>query len=119
MYDTLNFWLPRSEVGNISLSDVGNRLANAKEMTNCETGELWMYGDIDNLKVTASIAGVSVKGSLARFFLPDNTYTLTRNMVKDAIEKLSDTVGMPLNRANVTRMDVSTNFIMNLNSATL
>ena len=116
MYDTLNFWLPRSEVGNISLSDVGNRLANAKEMTNCETGELWMYGDIDNLKVTASIAGVSVKGSLARFFLPDNTYTLTRNMVKDAIEKLSDTVGMPLNRANVTRMDVSTNFIMKYNA---
>lgn len=81
-------------------------------MADRETGEMWMYGDVDNLKVTVSIAGVSVKGSLARFFLPDNTYTLTRNLVKGAVEKLSETVGLPLDRANITRMDVSTNFIM-------
>lgn len=112
MYDTLNFWLPRSEIGNFSLSDVGDKLTNAKEMADRETGEMWMYGDVDNLRVTASIAGVSVKGSLARFFLPDNTYTLTRNLVKSAVEKLSETVGLPLDRANITRMDVSTNFIM-------
>ena len=48
MYDTLNFWLPRSEIGNFSLSDVGDKLTDAKEMVERKTGEMWMYGDVDN-----------------------------------------------------------------------
>jgi hypothetical protein len=111
MYDTVNFWMGRVEAG--SGFDASTlHLENARETVDRATGEAWTVGDADNLKVTVSMAGISVKGSLARFYLPDNTYTLNRHLVKDAIEKLSDTLHVDLTQANVTRMDVSTSFIM-------
>lgn len=111
MYDTINFWINRVEAGN-GFETSTHYLTNSKETVNRDTGEIWSTGSLDNLKVTVSMAGVSIKGSLAKFYLPDNTYTLNRNQVKDAINKLSDTLHLNLMQANVTRLDVSTNFIM-------
>ncbi|MDL2297317.1 hypothetical protein LJC68_09730 [Bacteroidales bacterium OttesenSCG-928-B11] len=110
MYDTVNFWLDRVEVENITTPAL--YLANSRETLNKETGELWTVGDMDNMRVTVSAAGVSIKGSLAKFYLPDNSYTLNRNQVKDAIIKLSDCLHIDLMKAKATRIDVSTNFIM-------
>ncbi|GAB6013377.1 phage/plasmid replication domain-containing protein [Viscerimonas tarda] len=111
MYDTVNFWLNRVEAGS-DLEKSTQYLKNPKETVNKDTGEFWSVGNLDNLKVTVSMAGVSIKGSLAKFLFPDNTYTLNRNQVKEAIAKLSDSIHLDLLRACVTRIDVSTNFIM-------
>lgn len=111
MYDTVNFWLNRVDAGK-DFEKSTLYLTNSKETANRDTGEIWSTGSIDNMKVTVSMAGVSVKGSLAKFYLPDNTYTLNRNLVKDAISKLSDALHLDLMKANVTRLDLSTNFIM-------
>jgi hypothetical protein len=111
MYDTISFWLNRVEAGN-DFEASTLYLTNVKETVNRDTGAIWTAGNMENLKVTVSSAGVSVKGSLAKFLLPDNTYTLTRHLAKEAIEKLSDGLHIDLKRANVTRIDVSTNFIM-------
>lgn len=111
MYDSLNFWLNRVEAGS-NFEASAQYLAGAKETVNRETGEIWTVGNLDNLKVTVSMSGVSVKGSLAKFHLPDNIYTLNRNQVKDAICNLSDTLHLDLLQANVIRIDASTNFMM-------
>ncbi len=111
MYDTVDFWLSMVEAGQNVVNPLFN-LANVKETTNRETGEVWTSGNLDNLKVTSSGAGISVKGSLAKFYFPDNTYTLTRQYAKEAIEKLSDILHLNFNNANITRLDVSANFIM-------
>jgi hypothetical protein len=111
MYDTLNFWLNRVEAGN-NFQNSAMYLTNAKETVDKDTGDIWTVGSLDNLRVSVSMAGVSVKGSLAKFHLPDNTYTLNRNQVKEAVSKLSDTLHLDLSQAGVTRLDVSTNFIM-------
>jgi hypothetical protein len=58
------------------------------------------------------MAGVSIKGSLAKYYFPSNIYTLNRHQVKEAIEKLSDDLSLPMHEARVTRIDVSTHFIM-------
>ncbi len=116
MYDTINFWINRNDIKG-DISAVPQRLNNAIEGTNCDTGETWTTGKIDDLKVSVSMAGVSIKGSIAKFLLPDNTYTLTRHQVREAIEKLSDSLYLPVNCAKVTRIDISTNFIMS-NEAT-
>lgn len=110
MYDTVNSWISRTEAGNLTASNTC--ITDAKETINRDTGEVWTCGNLDNLKVTVSMAGVSVKGSLAKFYLPDNTYTLNRSQVKEAIEKLSDTLNIDFSKAKITRLDVSTNFIM-------
>ena len=44
--------------------------------------------------------------------MPDNTYTLNRQQTKEAIEKLSDNLSLPVIKGRVTRIDVSTNFVM-------
>lgn len=111
MYDTVNFWLNRVEAGN-DFENSTLYLTNAKETVNRDTGEIWSVGNLDNLKVTVSMAGVSIKGSLAKFFFPDNTYTLNRIQVKEAIGKLSDSLHLDLLKASITRMDVSANFMM-------
>jgi hypothetical protein len=111
MYDTVNFWLNRVEAGSGFENSVMH-LTNAKETVNKDTGEIWTVGSLNNLKVTVSMAGVSIKGSLAKFYLPDNTYTLNRNQTKEAVCKLSDCLHLNLLQANITRLDVSTNFIM-------
>ncbi|WP_455640028.1 phage/plasmid replication domain-containing protein [Parabacteroides sp.] len=116
MYDTVNFWLNRGDIKG-DISAIPQCLNNAIEGTNCDTGETWTTGKIGDLKVSVSMAGVSIKGSLAKFLLPDNTYTLTRHQVREAIEKLSDSLYLPVNCAKVTRIDISTNFIMS-NEAT-
>jgi hypothetical protein len=110
MYDTINIWIGRAEAGDLTASTLC--LTNVKETADQDTGEVWTCGNLDNLKVTVSTAGVSVKGSLAKFYFPDNTYTLNCKQVKQAIEKLSDTLRIDISEAKITRLDVSTNFIM-------
>lgn len=111
MYDSANFWINRVEAGK-GFEASTRFLTGAKETMSRETGEIWTVGNLDNLKVTVSMAGISIKGSLAKFLLPDNTYTLNRHQVKDAICKLSDSLHIDLMNASVTRLDVSANFIM-------
>lgn len=111
MYDTVNFWINRADTGK-SISTIPCYLGDVIESTNCYTGEVWQSGRVENMKVSTSIAGVSIKGSLAKFFFPDNTYTLNRHQVREAIEKLSDRLHLPLMEAKATRIDVSANFIM-------
>ncbi len=112
MYDTVNFWLPHHEAGVYSIDEVAGKLSNVKEIIDRDTGETKAYGNMENLKITVYASGVSIKGSLAKYYYQDNTYTLTRHDVKEAIAKLSDTLGIDLKRANITRMDVSANFMM-------
>lgn len=111
MYDTVNFWINRVDIGK-SISIIPNYLNNTIESTNRHTGEVWYSGKMENLKVSATIAGISIRGSLAKFFFPDNTYTLNRHQVREAIEMLSDRLHLPITEAKATRIDVSTNFIM-------
>lgn len=111
MYDTVNFWINRSNIkGGISF--VPACLNDAVESVNRDTGEAWIMGRIEDLKITVSMAGVAIKGSLAKFFYPDNTYTLTRHDAKEAVEKLSDALCLPVKDARVTRIDIATNFIL-------
>jgi hypothetical protein len=110
MYDTINSWINRVEAGDLSAST--RCLTNAKEIVSKDTGEVWTTGQLENMKVTVSMAGVSIKGSLSKFLLPDNTYTLNRHQAKEAIEKLSDLLHLPLEFARITRIDISANMII-------
>jgi hypothetical protein len=110
MYDSIHFWIDRTQ--GVNLDEVVNRLDAARETTDRNTGEVWTYGNLANLKATISMAGVSIKGSLAKYYFPNNAYTLNRYQVKEAIDKLSDDLGLPINSARITRIDVSTNFMM-------
>ncbi|MBK8622694.1 MAG: hypothetical protein IPN79_13300 [Saprospiraceae bacterium] len=67
---------------------------------------------MNNYKVSLSGQGVSLKGSLAKYFLPDNFHTLTRSDSARALEQLADELYLPIHNANVSRFDFAENFLM-------
>jgi len=111
MYDTCYFFIQR--VRQDDFQNIVGCLTGARETTDTATGEvLATVGSLNNMKVSVSMAGLSVKGSLCKFYLPDNTFTLSRNTTKDALTKLSDSLHIDFDEAKLTRIDVSTHFIM-------
>jgi hypothetical protein len=69
-------------------------------------------GTLGNLKVTSNTRRLKVDGSLCKWFLGDNLQTLGRGDAKRAIEKLSDTLHLPMSQADLTRLDIAQNFIV-------
>lgn len=104
MFDTLNLW--QEGVG----LDLAPLLSRATEHQRGQS--YYITGDVGNLNLLLSEAGVSIKGSLAKWYLNDNTQTLTRGDTERAIEALSDTLSLNVAEAKVKRADVATNFVM-------
>lgn len=109
-YDTIHFFLDGYQIPTEEIDRLCSMLQ--RDGMNKTTGERWSTGNIDNLKVTVSELGVSVKGSLAAFLYPSNTLTVSRQEARHALEKLSDTLHLPMAKASVSRVDVSTSFLM-------
>jgi hypothetical protein len=109
MYDTVNFWYSRTsgETWNTPTC-----LYCVKEHTNKDTGETSTSGNLKNLKIYIGDYGVSIQGSLCKYYLGDNWQTLWRKDTKFAIEKLSDDLHLNLINAKITRADFGTNIIL-------
>lgn len=76
------------------------------------SGEQCVQGNLDNLIIKANQYSLFVGGSLCKYYLGDNFQILDRKDTRRAIEKLSDTLHLPMNKAIITRVDVAANFIM-------
>jgi hypothetical protein len=76
-------------------------------------GDRVITGTLDNFRISVSSRGVNIKdGSLCKWYLGDNFQTLHRGDVQRAIEKLSDTLHLPIDKATVSRLDIAQNFIV-------
>jgi hypothetical protein len=111
MYDTVNMWLSRGSA-ELVYREASLALSDVKETADAATGEVWMSGNLNNLKISIGSAGVSVKGSIAKYHNGDNTITLTRRGTMEAVAHLSDTLHFDMKQARVTRIDVAANLIM-------
>lgn len=112
MFDTVNLWLPIDRAGGFDVSQV---LQNLTRYTEHQTndGQVYFSGYLgSNYKVSLSGQGVSLKGSLAKYFLPDNFHTLTRSDTVRAFEKMADELHLPMDRATISRFDFAQNFLM-------
>lgn len=110
MYDTVNFWIDRAMVGGDPLT-IAQYLTDGADHNSTARGYTFT-GKAGDYSVLLTDAGISLKGSLPKFLLPTNIHTLSRAGVWQAIEKLSDTVHLPIKEAKVTRVDVSTVLIV-------
>ena len=112
MYDNVDFKVRSSEVRGIDfLSQTPLYFDVTGE--HCFNGENVIMGNLNGLKITASQRGVNVtNGSLCKWYLGDNFQTMGRSDTKRAIEKLSDTLHLPLEQATISRIDVAQNFIV-------
>jgi hypothetical protein len=111
MYDTINLWLPFEKVKEFNLTKTLNNLSGITEH-NKHDGQVYMSGYLNNYKVNLSEQGISLRGSLAKYFLPDNFHTLTRSDTNRAFEKMSDELYLPINKSKVNRIDFAQNLLM-------
>src|SRR5690625_4486715 len=111
MYDTVSLYLRQESVRSTDvLAEIPVRL---EEVTVHEKeDQIKCSGSLKNLSVHVSERGVSIIGSLAKYYLSDNMQTLRRQDTEQAIQKLSDDLYLPLQEADVSRIDFAHNFIM-------
>lgn len=112
MYDTVNLWLSSELAGNVSLTDYVPQFIDRVTYHQAQDGQPYFNGYLGNYKVSVSGKGISLKGSLAKYFLPDNFHTLTRSDSAWAIEKLADELHLPMKQAKISRVDFGQNILM-------
>lgn len=111
MVDKLRLWADRVIVGE-HLPTIARYLESARQETDLQTGEVRTYGNIEGLKVAIYTGGLSVVGSMPKFLYGSNVCSLNRHTIKEAIEKISDTLHFNSELANVTEIEFGTNFLM-------
>ena len=111
MLDTVNFCLTQAEVeGADFLTEVTPYLDRVAEH-NYE-GNYTVTGSLSNYSVSITPFQVRVKdGSLCKWYLGDNFKSMCRRDIQHAIEKLSDELHLPMDKASVKRLDVAENII--------
>lgn len=112
MYDNIDLVLTRDQAGKIDLlAQVPCKLQNVKPGT--YDGKNYVNGYIDGLKVKVSENRVTIfESSLCKWYFGENFQTLTRGDTHRAIEKLSDILCLPMQKAFLNRIDLAQNFIM-------
>ena len=115
MYDNIDYILKNTDISNTEfLSEIPCYFDVKGEHLFNNGKERIITGYLDNtFKITVSKACVKIKeGSLCKWYLGNNFQTLGRNDTQQAIEKLSDTLHLPIYKAIVTRLDIATNIFM-------
>ena len=111
MFDSLKLYLKQERAScSDMLAQTPVFLDNLTEHK--KAGRIHYSGNLKNLNIYVSERGVSIKGSLAKYYLDDNLQTLTRKDTEHAIDKLSDDLHIPVKKADVSRIDFAHNFIM-------
>lgn len=117
MYDTIRLHLPIDRVGchsyNHFVESTAQHLSNVvvHSVVGCAEAES-VTGYLCGMLVRINRNGCEVSNSLSKFLYGDNLHTLNRRDTKAAIECLSDLLRLPIDRANVLRVDVARNIVL-------
>jgi hypothetical protein len=114
MYDTIHLNYDIVESPSTISERVFLHTDNTTVTEYLESKDRWVKGDLGNLTVSMTQHTVSVKGSICKYNLGNNLYTLNRATTKEAIESISEAVGLDMGKARVSRLDWSTNITTNL-----
>lgn len=108
MYDSIKFNLTAADVDGVDfLAEIPPYLDPDGYGEHDYSGKQSVTGKVGNLSVSITPNQVSVKnGSLCKWMLGDNYQTMTRRDTQRAVERLSDTLHLPMDRATITRLDV-------------
>lgn len=110
--DTINFKLGIEKVGKIKLLEYVPQFLQDVSTHSYENGNISISGKLKNLKVSVSENAITIKnGSLTKWYLDNNLRIMTMRDIKQAIIKLSDTVHLPMNKADVISFHFGKNII--------
>lgn len=112
MYDTLHLWLPALSIGEGNFTERVSGLLSNKTLHTKADGVQYITGAVLGMNVCVSNSGISLKGSVCKSYLKDNFKTLTRQDTQRAIEQLADVLILPIQQAEVKRIDFAENIIV-------
>lgn len=105
MYDTIKLNLITSEA-----AKVPNLLTELKTTTG--DGYYCQHGKLRNMDVRVYPSSLYVEGSLPEYINGHNFEGCTIKQARLAIEQLSDSLKLPMDKAKVNRIDVAENFVL-------
>lgn len=106
MYDSLRLYGYSDNGFNLS-----KYLTNPRINTDYSTGEITsINGKVNNLNCRLMEKGLSINGSLSKYYFGDNLRSLTRKDTELAIEKLSDELHFDIKESNVNEIHIAHNF---------
>ncbi len=112
--DSITLNLNKEDAGNIDLlAEIPLYLTNISEH-NYGTG-LIVGGRLGNLKVSVNESRVKIENSLTKYYLGNNLQMMRRCDIKSAIQKISDEIHLPVNKASVRSFDFAKNIILEHN----
>lgn len=112
MFDSVNFRLTQAEVSGVDFLSETPCYLNEVAEHQFSSGLVAVTGKTGGLKVSINRFQVKVcDGSLCKWYLGNNYQTMGRRDTQMAIEKLSDTLHLPMGKAVVYRLDIAQNFI--------
>lgn len=112
MYDKVKLWIGGNLMNGTTPQQIAMLLDEAKEQTDLKTGEVKTFGCLGGLKVSVNVGGVSVVGSLPKFYYGNNIYPLDRHTTAKAFEKLGNSLHLNVDEAKVTGFEFGTTFPM-------
>jgi hypothetical protein len=114
MYDSVTLKLSQDNAKRVDFLSETSCFINVEGEHTFNNGEAVISGNIDKkLKVSITRHGVKISGgSICKWYLGDNMQTLGRKETQMAIERVSDTLHLPFEYADVTRIDVAQNLIV-------
>ena len=104
MIDTIHFRIEGRQNFKMELLESGT------EHIKRETGESYTKFKIKNLLISNYNNACTIKGSMARYYLGDNSKTLSLLTFREAVKQLEYDLGIDLMNAKVTRIDIAANF---------
>lgn len=112
MLDSIHLLLTSRETGHeFCLNEMGKRLQDEGKLIKHSTG--FVFGHLENLRIAVSPFSMSIKGSLPKFMFGNNVEALNRSATIEASERLSDLLHLPIGAGRLTRVDLSSLFIVN------
>ena len=112
MYDSVNTTLSSDEVKGVQFLEYVPQFLSNCSKTTAENYGCSIIGYIENVKVKVTENDLRTYGSLSKFFVGNNQYTMTCTDSKLAVEKLCDTLHLPMDKASATRIDFTDNLNM-------
>ena len=112
-YDTVTMVLYQQQSDICFLTSIPQRL-DVDSLTTLPYGadDMKICGKVGNLRVTIYPEKIVITGSLARYLKGSNLQGLTLEETRQAIDALSQKLGLPLRLAHVKRMDIVYNIIV-------
>jgi len=113
MYDNLDLAVVHKDCPNINFMDtIPQYLTKVTTEGSSDFGQ-YLTGYLDNAKIKITENRVKFyDSSICKYYLGDNFKTLSKGDTKRAIEKLSDSLHLPFELAEVTRIDFAQNILV-------